>query len=158
MNRVGGTKELMTTDPTSTDTKMVLLDRYGFIKLALTHGIDIIPIMQFGEKWIYRMYTFPDWFGKILYKFKIPGMVFVGRFGTLMPYNKMPDGSNIRAGMVVSEPIKVTKVEYDQIDFEKHIKPIHDEYQKRMRFLFDTYKKEFFYGDEETLTFVSAKS
>ena len=155
---IGGSKELMTTDPNSTDSKMVIDDRYGFVKLALIHGIDIVPICQFGEKWIYRMYTFPEWIGKILYKFKIPGILFFGRFGTLMPFNVRPDGSKLRAGLVVGEPIEVNKVDNDEIDFEKHIKPIHDRYKEQMRFLFETYKKDYFYGDEETLTFVSAKS
>lgn len=155
---VGGTKELMTTDPNSTDTKIVILDRYGFIKLAISHGIDIVPVCQFGEKWIFRMYTFPDWFGRILYKFKIPAILIFGRGGcTLMPYNVRPDGSHIRAGMVVDEPIRVKQVAYEKIDFDRDIKPIHEEYKKRMRYLFDTYKKDFLYSDEETMTFVSAK-
>eukprot|EP01083_Nonionella_stella_P145017 453645_1 len=155
---VGGTKELLTTDPNSTDTKLVILDRYGFVKLAIVHGIDIVPVMQFGEKWVYRMYTFPPWLGSILYTFcKTPGIVFYGAFG-FVPYAKRQDGIPIRMGMVIGEPIKVNKVEKEQIDFEKHIKPIHEEYMKRMRFLFETYKKDYDYGDDETLTFIRAKS
>eukprot|EP01083_Nonionella_stella_P302667 1044573_1 len=153
---VGGTKELLTTDSTSTDTKMVILERYGFVKLAIVHGVDIVPVMQFGEKWIYRMFTAPKWLGAILYRIYIPGMVFFGKF-LLIPHTKRKNGTPIRMGMVIGEPIKVTKVDKEKIDFEKHIKPIHEEYMKRMRYLFDTYKNEFHYGDDETLTFVSAK-
>ena len=152
----------MTTDPSinNKDTKIVIKDRYGFIKVALINGVDIVPVMQFGEKWIYRMYTFPKWFGSILYKFfKTPGLLFFGRFGcSLIPYHETENGKPIRMGMVVDRPIKVKKINADEIDFDKHIKPIHEQYMKRLKYLFQTYKKEFHYDDDETMTFVSCKN
>ena len=138
----------------------MIKDRYGFIKVALINGVDIVPIMQFGEKWIYRMYTFPGWFGNILYKFfKTPGILFFGRFGfTLIPYHQRENGKPIRMGMVIDKPIKIKKMKNEEIDFEQHIKPIHDEYVKRLKYLFETYKKDFHYDDDESITFISSKN
>ena len=136
---------------------MVIRDRYGFIKLALVHGIDIVPVCQFGEKWIYRLYRFPDWFGSVLYKFtKTPAILFFGKIG-FIPYSQRKDGTAIRMGMVIGEPIRVKRMANEEIEFERHIKPIHEEYMKRMKYLFDTYKNDYHYSDDETLTFVSAK-
>ena len=157
----GGTKELLTTDPsiTNKESKMVILNRFGFIKLALSHGVDIVPVCQFGEKWIYRKYIFPSWIASVLYKFcKTPAILFFGRFGcSLIPFHERPNGKPIRMGMVIGEPIKVKKMNRDEIDFERDVKPIHQEYMKRMKFLFETYKKDFHYDDDETLTFISSK-
>ena len=47
----GGSKEMMLTDGTSTATKLVLNDRTGFVRLAIEHGMDLVPGFCFGEKW-----------------------------------------------------------------------------------------------------------
>eukprot|EP00485_Elphidium_margaritaceum_P007745 CAMPEP_0202699368 /NCGR_PEP_ID=MMETSP1385-20130828/12590_1 /ASSEMBLY_ACC=CAM_ASM_000861 /TAXON_ID=933848 /ORGANISM="Elphidium margaritaceum" /LENGTH=356 /DNA_ID=CAMNT_0049356291 /DNA_START=1 /DNA_END=1067 /DNA_ORIENTATION=+ len=148
----GGTKELLTTDPDSKDSKMVIYDRYGFIKMALIHGIDIVPVMQFGEKWLYKKHVF-HMFNDVFYKyFKTPAIIFFGRWCTMIPFGERENGKPIRMGMVVDTPIKVPKIAKEEIDFETHIKPLHFEYIQRMKALFDTYKKDFHYDDDETLT------
>lgn len=45
----GGTRELMLTDGHSTTTKLVLLGRKGFVKLAIRHGLQLVPGFCFGE-------------------------------------------------------------------------------------------------------------
>ena len=47
----GGEKEMMLTDGTSKVTKLVLADRTGFVRLAINHGLQLVPGFCFGEKW-----------------------------------------------------------------------------------------------------------
>ena len=54
----GGTKELLLTNPNSNKTYLVINDRKGFIKIAIRNGVDIIPCMQFGEKYFYHRYKY----------------------------------------------------------------------------------------------------
>merc|ERR1712228_176630 len=85
----------------------VILDRKGFIKLAVQNGVEIVPCLQFGEKWIYRKYSFPVWLRKCLYKLKIPGLTFLGRFCTFLPFQYRKNGKPIRVGIVLGEPIVI---------------------------------------------------
>ena len=149
---VGGSKELMTTDPNSKITKMVILDRKGFVKLAIECGIDIVPSVVFGEKYLYHKKIFPEWMRKILYKFKIPGILFYGRWGTLLPFNTKIDSTPLQCGMVFGEPICVEKQNPVQSEY---LDKIHDQYIKQVQFLFDTYKDEMEYDEQEQLQFVN---
>ena len=51
----GGSKELLLTDGTSTATQLVLLERTGFVRLAIEHGLDLVPGFCFGEKWVHDL-------------------------------------------------------------------------------------------------------
>lgn len=46
----GGSRELLLTDGASNVTKLVLRDRTGFVRLAIEHGMDLVPGFCFGEK------------------------------------------------------------------------------------------------------------
>jgi len=42
----GGTAEILTTDPESKAT--TLLSRSGFIRLAIQHGVPLVPVLALG--------------------------------------------------------------------------------------------------------------
>ena len=156
---VGGTKELMTTDADDKQNKMVIYNRYGFIKLAMIHGIDIVPIFQFGEKFVYRKVDkiFPVWIKNVLYNYLwIPSILFFGKFGTLMPFQFRKDGTPIKCGMVMGQPIKVKKMKDSDIK-ESDLLEVQEVYIERMKFLFETYKHEYFYDKDEKLQFIDSK-
>lgn len=48
---VGGAQEALLTKPELSD--LVLVKRYGFIKVAITHGSHLVPIFAFGENKIF---------------------------------------------------------------------------------------------------------
>ena len=39
----GGSREIFDTDPNSTETKIYLTKRRGFVRLAMRHGADLVP-------------------------------------------------------------------------------------------------------------------
>ena len=47
----GGALEALNSDPDK--IRLVLNRRKGFIKLALKHGVDLVPTFSFGEAFIY---------------------------------------------------------------------------------------------------------
>ena len=50
----GGVREMFTIDPHSKQTVLVLKPRLGFLKLALRHNADLVPVMIFNEKHAYK--------------------------------------------------------------------------------------------------------
>eukprot|EP01083_Nonionella_stella_P260270 887652_1 len=141
---VGGNRELMKTNPDSTNTEIVILDRKGFIKLAISNGVHIVPCLQMGEKWIYRKYAFPKWLKKVLYTFRIPGITFLGRFCTFLPFQYRKNGKAIRVGVILGKPIAVEKKDKMDEGYDKYVDEIHVKYMESMKYMFDKYKDEYF--------------
>ena len=79
----GGSREIFDTDPNVAHTTLYLTKRRGFVRLAMQHGADLVPVFIFGEKKCYRRLNIPtgirDFFLKTL---KIPIIVFWGRWFT----------------------------------------------------------------------------
>ena len=46
----GGSREIFDTDPNSSETRCHLTRRKGFVRLALKHGAELVPVFVFGEK------------------------------------------------------------------------------------------------------------
>lgn len=148
----GGSRELVLTDSKSTDTKHVVSDRKGFCKLAIEQGVDIIPVMCFGEKYLYSKLLLPGPVRKLLYTLKIPGTLFFGCCGTLIPLRTLPDGKPVHFGIVFGKPISVGPA--DQSPSADKLDAIHNEYMKRQVDLFERYKCQFDYAETDTFTCV----
>lgn len=75
----GGSKEIFTTDQHSNVTTMI--GRKGFIKLALTQGLDIVPTFVFNEKYLYENVRLPkaveSFFMNVL---RTPLLLFYGKW------------------------------------------------------------------------------
>ncbi|KAG1705339.1 hypothetical protein DVH05_004270 [Phytophthora capsici] len=141
----GGVPEIFLTDPNSKETELVLKKRLGFIKLAMKHGADLVPTFVFGEKWLYNMWNPPkviiNFFRKAL---GIPVLVFWGKFWW-MP-KAPPKGK--RFGLVYGKPIATT---HTSTPTDDQVRAIHDEYVAEIERIFEQYKTQFGYEEDETL-------
>jgi len=141
----GGIDEMNLTDGQSKETKLVMLDRKGFTKLAIENGLDIVPGFCFGEKWIHRTVKLPGFICAFLRPFRLSGTLVRGRgpsfLGFLRPLN-----------YVWGEAIKVKQQR--PVD-EAHLNEVHAEVMKSVQGIFDRYKTRFGYADDETLALVS---
>jgi len=134
----GGIREMNLTDSTSTVTYHTVKNRNGFIKLAVDKGFKIVPVVCFGEKWMYERYTFPWPINRMLTALKMSPSIPSGRWRTMMP-------KEIDLGWVYGKPIE-TK--------ERSIEEIQLEYYNEVHRIFSTYKARFGYAEEESLEIV----
>ncbi|TYZ58101.1 hypothetical protein PybrP1_006693 [[Pythium] brassicae (nom. inval.)] len=141
----GGVPEIFLVDPASKETKIVLKNRLGFVKLAIRHGAELVPTFVFGEKWFFNVWRpskgVVDFFRKVL---KIPMIVFWGRF-CWMP-KRLPEGKAF--GVVYGKPIPT--VQKDE-PTEEDIRAVHTLFVAEIERLFEQYKGRYGYDADETL-------
>lgn len=142
----GGSREIFDTDPNSTETKIYLTKRRGFVRLAMRHGADLVPVFVFGEKRCYRRLNVPvgvrDW---LLRALKIPLIVFWGRGFTWYPMAAPQT-------CVFGEPIPTGRERTGgEEPTEEEVAKMHAEYVDAVVRLFEEHKEAAGYGPEETL-------
>lgn len=86
--------------------KIYIKNRKGFIKYALQFDYNIIPVYVFGEEYMYWM-NLPSYIKNIsifLNKYKIPGVMFIGKYFTFFPDN------NIDVNIVIGKELKLPHI------------------------------------------------
>ncbi|KDQ26471.1 hypothetical protein PLEOSDRAFT_1057032 [Pleurotus ostreatus PC15] len=139
---VGGAAESLSARPGTAD--LTLRRRLGFIKIAIQHGADLVPVFSFGENDIYQQ--MPNERGTTIYAlqkkfqsifgFTLP--MFHGR--GLLNYNLglMPYRRRIVA--VIGKPIHVIQCDHPSSEEVFRIQKI---YIDELTRIWDTYKDEF---------------
>jgi len=139
---VGGAAESLAAHPGTAD--LTLRKRLGFIKVAMQHGADLVPVFSFGENDIYQqmpnqkgttVYTLQKRF-QSLFGFTLPLFHGRGMFNYnlgLMPYRR-------RIVSVVGRPIHVEKCEKPTIE---QVREIQVQYIDELMRIWNTYKDEF---------------
>ncbi|KAJ3412817.1 Diacylglycerol O-acyltransferase 2 [Chytridiales sp. JEL 0842] len=128
---VGGGAEFLHMEPHTLD--LVLKNRKGFVKLALTTGCSLVPVLCFGENEVYIRHdtAFSRAISKFTYslgRFQFP--VVTGRWGTLFP-------KKAELVTVVGPPIDVDLVEKPS---QEQVDELHRKYLSHLRGLYDEYK------------------
>ncbi|OQR81982.1 diacylglycerol O-acyltransferase [Thraustotheca clavata] len=140
----GGSKEIFLTNPNTKQTELVLNKRLGFIKLAIKNGADLVPTFVFGEKWM--LWNPPQSLRQAaLQVLKVPLLLFWGRWCTWVPLRL---SGNRRMGVVYGKPIVVEQKD-DPTDEDCLV--YHAKYIESIKGLFNKYKSEFGYDEDETL-------
>ncbi|ETM42875.1 hypothetical protein F442_11912 [Phytophthora nicotianae P10297] len=112
--------------------RVYIKKRLGFIKMALQYGYKVHPVYTFGEEYAYH--TFPSLL-KLrlkLNEFKLPGVVFFGRFNCC--YLPRPDVDLIT---VIGKPLILPQIENPT---REDVRKYHDQYIEALQGLFDRYK------------------
>ncbi|NWS50657.1 DGAT2 acyltransferase, partial [Probosciger aterrimus] len=148
---VGGAAESLNCTPGK--NSVTLRNRKGFVKLALRHGADLVPVYSFGENEVYKQVIFEEgsWGRWVQKKFQkhigFAPCIFHGRglFSSntwgLLPYSKP-------ITTVVGEPITIPKIcnpTQKEVDF------YHSMYVDSLIKLFDKYKSKFGLPETEVL-------
>jgi len=139
---VGGAAESLSARPGTAD--LTLRRRLGFIKLAIQHGADLVPVFSFGENDIYQQ--MPNEKGTTVYALQ---RKFQSMFGFTLPlfhgrgllnYNLglMPYRRQIVA--VIGKPIHVEKCEKPGLD---EVMKVQEMYIAELTRIWNTYKDEF---------------
>lgn len=116
-----------------------LKQRQGFVRLALQHGVPIVPVYVFGEAQLFKqskcLFGLRSWIQK---KLGIALVMPYGPFG--LPFTKFPDP--IR--MVVGKPVAMPRLpDHTSQDLQEH----HARYVEEVCQLFEQNKESAGYGD-----------
>lgn len=118
------------------DKEQVLLaSRKGFIKMALSNGVDIVPVYHFGNSRVLSIG--PQSLMELCRKMRMSVGILVGRWGLPIP-KQHP------IYMVSGRPVKVDKaVDPDDPSFAKAVDELHLRVQEELRRIYDENKAEF---------------
>ncbi|KAJ3206720.1 Diacylglycerol O-acyltransferase 2 [Dinochytrium kinnereticum] len=141
----GGGEEYLHMEPGTMD--LVILKRKGFVKLSLTTGAPLVPVITFGENDIFTRLDTPfvrkmTKFTQNLAHFAFPA--FTGRWGTFIPRRKP-------LITVVGAPLEVEKVEKPS---QEQIDELHGKYLAHLTALYDEYKDIYFKDRVRDMKFV----
>jgi 2-acylglycerol O-acyltransferase 2 len=147
---VGGARESL--DAVPGRMRLVLGRRYGFVKMAMRTGADLVPVIGFGENelydqfsveghpWIQRMQgTMRKVLGWTLPLFHARG-VFNYDVG-LVPYRRP-------VNVVVGRPIEVA---LNKRPTQEQVEEVHRKYCEELVRMWDTWKDDFAPGRKEEL-------
>jgi len=138
----GGSKEIFETNPHSHNTNLVA--RSGFLRLAMESGCQVVPAFVFGEKWLYNRFYLPHSFTRFFMKtLRLPLLIFWGRFLSYVPIQK-------QLATVYGRPLTVPHIENPT---RQQVEKVEAAYRKEVQRLFDHYKVQFGYSEEEVLVF-----
>ncbi|TFY61185.1 hypothetical protein EVG20_g7148 [Dentipellis fragilis] len=139
---VGGAAESLSARPGTAD--LTLRKRLGFIKVAIQHGADLVPVFSFGENDIYQQ--MPNEKGTTVYKLQ---KRFQNMFGFTLPLFHGRGMLNYNLGLmpyrrrivsVIGRPVHVTKCDKPTLE---QITAVQEAYIEELMRIWHTYKDEF---------------
>jgi hypothetical protein len=147
---VGGARESLDARPGT--LRLVLKRRYGFIKMALRTGADLVPVLGFGENELYDQFSVENrpWIrrGQDLLKrtlgWTLPLFHARGVFNYdvgLVPYRRA-------VNVVVGRPIEVRQNRMPSVE---EVEELHERYCGELVRLWETWKDDFARGREEEM-------
>jgi len=141
---VGGIPEI--SNPFQNKIVLVLKKRKGFIKLALQHGSDLVPIFSFGETDIYSQFNgINSWLQEKLCKHVGFAPVFFSGCGFVQnKFGVLPRRKAIN--VVVGKPISVDQNSHPTV---AEIERLHTKYIDAVIQLYQDHKNEFGYQETE---------
>ena len=111
--------------------------RKGFIRLALAHGFDIVPVYGFGENRTFKRYGFGKKVREIISRtFKVILQPYLGRYFTLIPFN-VPLNIVIGPRIVLKPPIN------DRQPLPEEVDAAHKNYMVALHTLLKSTKESF---------------
>lgn len=138
----GGFEEATLTSPSH--DRVYIRKRFGFVKLALQHGYNIVPVYTFGENKTY-LNVQGGWKARLkLNSFGIPAILVYG--ASLLPI--LPRRHKHGLFVVAGEPLELPNIADPS---REEVKLWHDKYIAALIKLFEDHKGEA-YGDEEGKT------
>ena len=150
---IGGAQESL--DALPGYFRLVLHKRKGFVKLAITNGADLVPVLAFGENELYDQLdseTHP-----VIHKWQMMMKKFMGFTVPLfhargvfnydvgvLPYRKP-------VNIVVGRPIRVVR---QKVPDPKYVEELHGRYVTELERIWEEWKDEFARGRKEELRIV----
>jgi len=121
-----------------------LRTRTGFVRLAVKHGVAVLPVFVFGELDAVRAISplpraISDFCKK---KLRFSTSFFVGRWGIFIP-QRTP------FHMCLGRPCPVKKLEPSDVGFDAEVARVHAAYKAELQAIYEQHKAQFGYGERE---------
>jgi 1-acyl-sn-glycerol-3-phosphate acyltransferase len=123
--------------------KVYLQQRKGFIKIALRHGVPIVPVYVFGASDYYHTWFFG--YGLRLWLMKQTGICITLAFGL---YGSMLCPIPVETTIVFGKPLDFT-VKEAGAPSDKEVVDAHQQFCEALSELFDKHKQSLGYGDRK---------
>jgi 2-acylglycerol O-acyltransferase 2 len=146
MIALGGAEEFRYMEAGTMD--VVIKKRKGFVKIALQTGVDLVPLIGFGENEIFALIKNPIFqpLHKIFhFLFKASAPLFKGKVFGILP-------SRHPLVTVVGKPISVEKVENPTTE---QIEELHGRYLKELQDLYDDFKDMYHKDRKQEMRFIA---
>mmetsp|Transcript_30636 Transcript_30636/g.101928 ORF Transcript_30636/g.101928 Transcript_30636/m.101928 type:complete len:354 (-) Transcript_30636:88-1149(-) len=127
----GGIGEMMRTR--ADQENILLLQRRGFVKEAVKHGIPIVPVYVFGQSLAFGHLLMPAWVERLSRWMRASIILPFGRFGLLIP-RKLP------LLYAIGAPIVCPKLADGVVPSDGQVEEIHSLVVESVRDLYDFYK------------------
>jgi len=108
----GGIGEMVRTD--SSSERLLLGARKGFARLALQHGVPVVPVYVFGQSVAFGQLPLPAWVERLSRWLRVSLILPFGRFGLLIP-RKLPLLYTIGAPILAARSPDPTASEVDAV-------------------------------------------
>ena len=121
----------------------ILKSRKGFVRMAVKHGVPIVPVYCFGATKMFKRLQLPAFFEKVSTLLRISICVFFGSWGLPMPFRQ-------RLLYVLGSPIfppymqdgSPVPVEGDSA-FDEQVNAMHTRFCKELVALFERHKESY---------------
>ncbi|GAB6022497.1 Diacylglycerol O-acyltransferase 2 [Chamberlinius hualienensis] len=136
---VGGITEALQTK--ENEMQLYINKRKGFVKLAICHGADLVPVISFGENNTFELNDYKDRFSRLKIKLYTimglcpPLLFYICFFIISKARGFLPERTPVTT--VVGKPIEVLK---DSNPSTETIEHYHKLYVERLEQLYDEYK------------------
>lgn len=129
---------------------VILKQRKGFVRMAVKHGIPLIPVYCFGATKMFKRLQLPDFVEHLSNILRISICVFFGSMGLPVPFRQ-------RLLYVIGSPIMPSSTGGHDggagTDFEDQVSQTHSRFCEELLALFERHKES--YGwDRKTLRIV----
>jgi hypothetical protein len=144
----GGIAEMFEGYPkpgTHPDEEYAIARHKGFLKLAVKHGLPVIPVYCFGASKMLKRLQLPDFFERISKILRISVVVLFGRGGLPIPFRQ-------RLLYTVGEPIYPRYIQEggqlptDSLEIQQQVNEMHTKFCDSLTNLFERHKESYGWG------------
>ncbi|KAJ3284869.1 Diacylglycerol O-acyltransferase 2 [Rhizoclosmatium sp. JEL0117] len=147
---IGGAAEAIDAIPGT--NRLLLKNRFGFVKIALQNGADLVPVFGFGENDVWNQVenhegTFVRRFQETFKKVTgVSPVLAYGRYG-VVPFRRP-------VNVVVGEPLQCPKIEHPT---NEEVEKYHALYVEALQKLYEKHKDEYLPTRKEDLVIVAVR-
>lgn len=118
---------------------VILKQRKGFVRMAVKHGVPVVPVYCFGATKMFKRLQLPEVVERISKLLRISICVFFGSWGLPMPFRQ-------RLLYVMGSPIFPPQVEghaEGDASFDEQVNAMHSRFCEELVALFDRHKESY---------------